>query len=592
MITEILKDKLAILPDTFGCYIYKDKNGEIIYVGKSKSLKKRVNSYFRGAHDLKTTLLVSEIADIEFVVTKNELEALVLELNLIKQYEPKYNIKLNDDSTYPYIQITNETHPRLIVTRQPKKKHGKVFGPFPSAYAAQETVKMLNKVYPLRMCAKMPKVACLYYHMGQCLAPCIKEIDVSIYDKIKDEIYNFLKGDTKSVVTYLKEMMSSASEKLEFEKAKEYRDLIEHINKTVEKQQISLNDFIDRDVFGCYISDELITISIFFMRQGKVVTRDIHTSDYYDDPKEAYFNFIAQYYKNTNHPVPKEVIVQFSNYSTLQELLKTKIIQPKKGNKYKLLMTAIDNATVMMEQEALLFKRVQDRTVNANSDLRELLNMEKLKRIEAFDNSNLMGVDAVSAMVVYENGKPNKKLYRRYKVKTVSGPDDYKTMREVIYRRYFKVLSEDLERPDLIIIDGGKGHLTASLEVINSLGMEIEVIGLKKDSNHITTAIVTRDKEIELDRKSNLYKLLSHIQEEVHRYAISYHRKVRQKSISSVLDEIDGIGPKRRRLLYKKFSSLTDIKNTTVKELINIGLTKKLSVRILEKLNNYSKTEK
>ncbi|QVK20435.1 excinuclease ABC subunit UvrC [Mycoplasmatota bacterium] len=588
MRVENFTDKLQVIPEVPGCYLYRDKRNTVIYVGKSKNLRKRVNSYFKGAHDLKTTLLVSEIYDLEFVITKTELEALVLELNLIKRHSPKFNIKLNDDATYPYIQITNEVHPRLIVTRNPKKKHGKVYGPFPNSFSANETVKLLNKIYSLRNCVKLPKRECLYYHMGQCLAPCIKTVDTNLYISLKEEIYKFLNGDTKSVINKLKDKMNGASENLEYEKAKEYRDLISHIEKTVEKQQISLNDFTDRDIFGYHIKENMLCLSIFFMRQGKIVARDISITDFYEDEVDAINSYIAQYYTNYNHPKPKEILVQFDETSSLSELLGIKVITPKIGNKKKILEMAINNAEVMMEQQELLFKRKQDRTINACKELAEILELDHVSIIEAFDNSNLMGVDSVSAMVTYIDGRPIKNLYRKYRVKTVDGPDDYATMREVIYRRYLKVITDDLQKPDLVIVDGGKGQLRAAKEVLDTLNLELNIIGLKKDKNHNTSSVINSEyEEVKLNKKSNSYKLLNAIQEEVHRYAINYHRQRRTKNaFSSILDDIDGIGPKRRRLLFKKFSSISELKDCSIQDLINIGLSRQLSEKILIKLNS------
>ena len=588
MRVENFGDKLQVLPEKPGCYIYRNEKEIVIYVGKSKNLRKRVNSYFKGAHNLKTTLLVSEIHNMEFIVTKSELEALVLELNLIKKYAPRFNIKLNDDKTYPYIHITKELHPRLIVTRDPKKKHGKVFGPFPSSYAATETVKLLNKVYPLRNCVKLPKKECLYYHLGQCLAPCILDVDQASYLKIRDSIYKFLNGDTRNIVNELKETMNTASENLEYEKAKEVRDLISHIKKTVEKQQVSINDFADRDVFGFFVRDNLICVSIFFMRQGKIVASDISMSEFFETESEAINSFIAQYYTNYNHPKPREIIVQFSETDNLAKLLGIRILTPQKGDKKKVLNMAIENAEVMVEQQKLLYERKLDRTINACKELAELLQVESVSVIEAFDNSNLQGVDAVSAMVTYIDGKPEKKMYRKYKVKTVIGPDDYATMREVIYRRYLKVLTDDLRKPDLIIVDGGKGQVKIANEVFETLNLKLNVIGLKKDSNHNTDSIIKSNYEvINLPKSSKSYKLLNTIQEEVHRYAISYHRQQRSKNaLTSVLDDIEGIGPKRRNLLFKKFSSITEIKECNLQDLINIGISKQLGERILSKLNS------
>ncbi len=585
MRVENFQDKLAVLPQDPGCYLYKDKAGTVIYVGKSKSLKNRVNSYFKGAHDVKTTLLVSEIYDLEFVVTATELEALVLELNLIKQYNPKYNIKLNDDSSYPYIQVTYERHPKIIVTRNPLKRHGKVFGPYPSAYAAQETVKLLNKLYPLRKCTKLPKKECLYFHMGQCLAPCIKEVSKETYQQLRDDIYQFLNGDVKAQINDMTEKMHKASESMEFEKAIEYRELINHIKKTVEKQQISINDFTDRDVFGYFVQDNLMTVTIFYLRKGKIVARDIDTVELFEDPKDAFLNYIAQFYTNYNKPRPKELLLPISD-SLLSDLLDIKTHTPQRGQKKKIVEMAMNNAEKMMEQQELLFQRKKERTVIACEELAKLLDLEKVSIIEAFDNSNLMGVDSVSGMVTFVNGEPAKKLYRKFKVKTVEGPDDYATMREVIYRRYLRVMIDSLTPPDLIIVDGGKGQVSSAKEVLDSLNCTIPLIGLKKDKNHLTESIINSELvEIKVSKRSNVYKLMNTIQEEVHRYAITYHRQVRNKnSFASVLDDIEGLGPKRRRLLFKKFSHINEIKEASMQDLINIGINQGLAEKILIKL--------
>ncbi len=585
MRVENFQDKLAVLPQEPGCYLYKNKAGTVIYVGKSKSLKNRVNSYFKGAHDIKTTLLVSEIYDLEFVVTSSELEALVLELNLIKQYNPKYNIKLNDDSSYPYIQVTYEKHPKIIVTRNPLKKHGKVFGPYPSAYAAQETVKLLNKLYPLRKCSKLPKKECLYYHLGQCIAPCIKEVSQDTYHQLRDEIYRFLNGEVKEQIKDMTAKMNEASEAMEFEKAIEYRELISHIKKTVEKQQISINDFTDRDVFGYFVQNNLMTVTILYLRKGKIVARDIDTVELFDAPRDAFINYIAQFYTNYNRPKPKELLLPISD-PLLDSLLDIKTHTPQKGSKKKIVEMAMNNAEKLMEQQELLFQRKKDRTVVACEELATLLKLEKVSIIEAFDNSNLMGVDSVSGMVTFVDGEPAKKLYRKFKVKTVEGPDDYATMREVIYRRYLRVMMDGLTPPDLIIVDGGKGQVSSAKEVLDSLNCTIPLIGLKKDKNHLTESIINSDlEEVKVSKRSNVYKLMNTIQEEVHRYAITYHRQVRNKnSFASVLDDIDGLGPKRRRLLYKKFSHINEIKDASVQDLINIGINQGLAEKILKKL--------
>ncbi len=579
------EEKLKILPNLPGCYLYLDLKKEIIYVGKSKDLKKRVNSYFNRAHNSKTALLVNEIYDFEFVVTKSDLEALILELNLIKENTPKYNIKLNDDATYPYIQVSRGKNPKIIITRNPKKKNGKVFGPFPNSYAATQTVKLLNKLYPLRSCKKLPKKECLYYHLNQCLGPCIKKIDPEIYQNIVKEIYAFLKGDTKLVLADLKKKMNTASENLDFENAKEHRNLIYSIEKIVEKQQISLNDFQDRDIFGYYANEKYLCVSIFYYRRGKVIARDVDITEYIEEVEQAFINYLLQFYINYARPKPKEILVPFE-CDELKKLLDVKIIIPKIGNKKKLLDMARNNALHMIKEKELLLERKKENTVNACVELGEILNIEYPKVIECFDNSNIQGTASVSGMVQYLDGVANKRGYRKFKIKTVEGPDDYATLKEVIYRRYLSLLTKNLPLPDLIIVDGGMGQVSSTLQILNSLNLDIPLIGLMKDSNHKTESIVTKNKKIiKLNKRSKIYKLLANIQEEVHRFAINYHRNVRSKSlISSILDNIEGIGEKRKILLYKNFDSIESMRNSDISEFTKIGISNQLAIRIKKTL--------
>jgi excinuclease ABC subunit C len=569
----MLKDKLALLPSNPGCYLMRDKNGTIIYVGKAKNLKNRVKSYFQSAHSGKTQRLVEEIVDFEYIVTTSELESLVLELNLIKKHDPKYNVMLKDDKTYPFIQITDEWHPRLIVTRDvKKKKKGKIFGPYPNVSAARETVQLLNRIYPLRKCNKLPKKECLYYHMGQCLAPCIKDIKKSDYQEYIDGIVRFLKGDHKDILDTIEKRMLEASEQLNFEVAKEYRDLIEYINATVEKQKMHISDMKDRDVFGYAYKNGWLCIQVFYVRAGKLIERDVSFIPILNDVESDFETFIGQFYDS--NLLPSEVIVpKGTNTKILSELLDLKVWSPTRGEKKKLADLACSNAEIALGEKFSLIERDEDRTIGAVENLGKILNIETPHRIEAFDNSNIMGVDAVSAMVCFVDGKPSKKDYRKYRVKYVEGPDDYATMREVIYRRYYRVLMEGLVKPDLIVVDGGKGQISAAREVINSLGMTIPIVGLKKDDKHKTSNLLAFDPavEVSLKKDSNEFYLLHRIQDEVHRFAITFHKNVRSKSLFSThLDKIDGIGEARKKALLKHFGSLKKIKEAGLEELSEI----------------------
>jgi excinuclease ABC subunit C len=589
MMHDHLKEKLAILPEQPGCYLMKDKNGTVIYVGKAKVLKNRVRSYFTGTHDGKTQRLVNEIADFEYIVTSSNAEALILEMNLIKKYDPKYNVMLKDDKSYPFIKITAEKHPRLLITRKVKKDGGKYFGPYPNVQAANETKKLLDRLYPLRKCSTMPNRVCLYYHMGQCLAPCVYPVSEQQNKEMVEQIVRFLNGGYQEVKKELAEKMMKAAEALEFERAKEYRDQIAHIEATMEKQKMTLNDFIDRDVFGYAYDKGWMCVQVFFIRQGKLIERDVSIFPMYQDPDEELLTFLGQFYTKANHLKPKEVILPAEVDGELAgQLLEVTIVQPKKGKKKELVELASKNAAIALKEKFYLIERDEERTIKAVENLGKILEIPVPHRIEAFDNSNIYGADPVSAMVVFIDGKPEKKEYRKYKVKTVEGPDDYESMREVVRRRYTRVLKEKLPLPDLIIIDGGKGHLAAVRDVLeNELGLNIPLAGLAKDEKHRTSELIMGDppKIVPLERNSQEFYLLQRIQDEVHRFAVTFHRQTREKTMfRSVLDDIPGVGEKRKKALLKHFGSLKNMKEATVEELQQANIPRTVAEKIYKKL--------
>ena len=580
------KEKITNIPELPGSYQYKNKDGVVIYVGKAKNLKKRVSSYFTGSHDAKTSRLVMNIHEIEYIVTSSELDALLLELNLIKKFNPRYNIMLTDDKTYPYIEITNELHPKLVVTRNIKKKSRLIFGPYPNVSAARSTVKLLNKIYPLRKCDKLPKQECLYYHMGQCIAPCINNVTEDDYKDIILSIKRFLKGDISETVKKLEVYMMEASAKLEFERALEYKKTIEGIKTTTNKQKINLNDMKDRDVIGFYFNEYLLSIEIFFIRNGKINARHQKLFEYYDDPIKTVENYIAQFYEK--EPIPREIFVQ-KDLSTdiLISFLNTKIIKPQKGDKFKLLELAILNAKQSLIEKTEVVKREMDRTILSTEKVGELLNISPPYRIEAFDNSNLFGEDAVSSMVVFINGKPAKKEYRKYKVKTLDNKaSDYHTMKEILYRRYYKVLMENIDPPGLLLVDGGLQQINAAKEVLESLNLSIPIAGLVKNDKHNTSHLMTSSLEkIEIDRTSNVFHLLTRIQDEAHRFAINYHKKVRSKGLfNSELDSIQGIGEVTKKKLIQHYKSVKFIKLASLDELKDLGLNNKQATNLINKL--------
>ncbi|MFE3972884.1 MULTISPECIES: excinuclease ABC subunit UvrC [unclassified Peribacillus] len=584
-----IKNKLALLPDQPGCYLMKDRQGTIIYVGKAKVLKNRVRSYFTGSHDGKTLRLVSEIEDFEYIVTSSNIEALILELNLIKKHDPKYNVMLKDDKTYPFIKLTAERHPRLIITRKVKKDKGKYFGPYPNAFAANETKKLLDRIYPLRKCNTLPDRVCLYYHLGQCLAPCVYDVEEQEYKKMVDDINRFLNGGHTEIKKELTEKMLEASEELDFERAKEYRDKIAHIDITMEKQKMMTTDFIDRDVFGFAYDKGWMCVQVFFVRQGKLIERDVSLFPVYDEPEQELLTFLGQFYEITNHFKPKEILLPESVDAEMAEgLLGVKTIHPKRGSKKDMLKLANENASIALKEKFSLIERDEERTINAVENLGNQLGIYTPHRIEAFDNSNIQGSDPVSALVVFIDGKPEKREYRKYKIKTVQGPDDYESMREVVRRRYSRVLKEGLPLPDLIIIDGGKGHVEAVRDILeNELGLDIPLSGLIKDEKHRTSQLMIGNplELVPLDSRSQEFYLLQRIQDEVHRFAITFHRQLRGKNaVHSQLDDIPGVGEKRRKQLLRHFGSLKKIKEATAEEIMEAGMPKGVAEGIVRKL--------
>ncbi|EFX38991.1 excinuclease ABC, C subunit [Streptococcus parasanguinis ATCC 903] len=586
---NLIKSKLELLPTSPGCYIHKDKNGTIIYVGKAKNLRNRVRSYFRGSHDTKTEALVSEIVDFEFIVTESNIEALLLEINLIKENKPKYNIMLKDDKSYPFIKITNERYPRLIITRRVKKDGGLYFGPYPDVGAANEIKRLLDRIFPFRKCTNPPSKVCFYYHLGQCMAHTVCHKDEAYFKGMEQEVSDFLKGQDDKIIDELKLKMNTAAQNMEFERAAEYRDLIQAIGTLRTKQRVMAKDLQNRDVFGYYVDKGWMCVQVFFVRQGKLIERDVNLFPYYNDPDEDFLTYVGQFYQEKSHLIPNEILIpQDIDEEAVKALVDTKVLKPQRGEKKQLVNLAIKNARVSLEQKFNLLEKSMEKTQGAIENLGKLLQIPTPVRIESFDNSNIMGTSPVSAMVVFVNGKPSKKDYRKYKIKTVVGPDDYASMREVIRRRYSRVMRDGLTPPDLIVIDGGQGQVNIAKQVIQEeLGLDIPIAGLQKNDKHQTHELLFGDplQVIELSRTSQEFFLLQRIQDEVHRFAITFHRQLRSKnSFSSQLDGIEGLGPKRKQLLMKHFKSLTKIKEATVDEIVTVGIPRPVAEAVQAKL--------
>ena len=551
-----------------GCYLMKNTEGKVIYVGKARKLKNRVSSYFTGAHNYKTTKLVDHIWDFDYIVTGSEKEALLLEINLIKDYTPEYNIMFMDNTYYPYIELTDETHPRLKIVRKTKNKKNKYFGPYPDATAARNTFKLLNKLYPLRKCNHVPDKPCLYYSLHQCLGPCINEVDKSQYDEIRKELISFIHGNTKSKIDELTEKMMTASENLQFELAKEYRDLIRSIEYVTAKQNVQFGDYKDRDILGYFIDKGYISIQLFFMREGKLLYHDFNLEPVGEDFEEDLIRFLVTYYQ-THHEPYELLIPQDVDLKLLSEILSCHVLQPQRGDKKSLVEMANKNAKEALEKKFLLKEKTDEKTILPIIELGQKLGIDTPHTIELYDNSNIQGAYAVAGMVVYKDGVPSKKDYRKYKIKTVEGPDDYASMKEVIYRRYYRLLMEQKEMADLIIVDGGLGQIKVAKEVIDSLNLSVHICGLSKDDKHSTAMLLDEDgNQVPIDTKSPLFFLLTRMQDEVHRYAISFHRQVRSKSLfSSILDEVEGIGEARKKKLLNHFKSVKKMKEASLEEL-------------------------
>ncbi|MFQ7147491.1 MAG: excinuclease ABC subunit UvrC [Clostridium sp.] len=578
-----IEDKLKILPALPGCYLMKNKDGDIIYVGKAKKLKQRVRQYFVGAHDFKTTRLVSHIDDFEYIVTSSEKEALLLEINLIKKHTPPYNIMFMDDKSYPYLKLTKEAAPVLKVVRNTKDRKAYYFGPFPDSGAAWETAKLLNRIYPLRKCRRMQKKECLYYHMGQCLAPCIQEIDEHVYAEMVSGIQKFMRGDVKDMLDALRKEMEQASAELAFEKAQEKLSLIQAIEHVTSKQQIDFKDRKDRDVFGYYVDKGYISIQGFFLRGGKLLERTLSIEPLYEQAEDAFVSFILQYY--ANNPLPQEILIPKEyDITHLEEILDTKLLQPMRGDKLKLVDMVLANAKNAHEQKFELVERKESRRYEGMEQLSNLLQKE-IHRIELFDNSHISGTHNVSGMVVYRDGEPSKKDYRTFRLGEYVS--DLDSMKEVIYRRYFRLLKEGGRFPDLLIVDGGYLQIEAAKEIIDALDIPLTLCGLVKDDNHRTSNLMdVHGNILPVKRDSSLFFLLTQMQDEVHRFAISYHRRLRGKAMTkSILDEVEGIGEVRKKEIWKHFKSLKRLKEATVAD-ISAVVPEKVAQNIYNILHN------
>lgn len=582
MLTQNLQNKLDLLPNSPGCYIMKDENEQILYVGKAKILKNRVRSYFHGTHNEKTTRLVSHIRDFEFIVTNSEKESLLLEINLIKKYRPPFNIMLMDDSSYPYIVLSNDPFFTVRVMRNVKNKKLEAYGPYPSSSAANEMVRLINQYWPIRKCKNLPKQACLYYHMHQCAAPCIHEVDSDQMNQYRKEIRQFLKGDAQFLLKRLENEMLKASENLQFEKAQEYKEMMESIHHVISKQTIDFKDRKDRDVFAYYEDKGYISLQGFFIRDGKLLGRNFTVTPIYENTEDAFISFILQYYQK--NVVPKEILLpQGISIDYLAETLETKVYVPQRGDKKKLVDLAIKNAKTAHEQKfALVYKKDQSLRL-ANQELERIF-QAPIHTIEIFDNSHISGSYNVSGLVVFKDGKPDKSAYRHYKLDTYRS--DIDSMKEVIYRRYFRLLKEGRSFPDLLIVDGGAQQISAALEIRDQLDLNLRIVGLVKDDKHNTRALMNDAfEEIPLNKESALFFLLTRMQDEVHRFAISYHRKLRNKGMTkSILDDISGVGPQRKKKIMNHFKTMKALREASLEEIEQI-VSKQVASNIYQQLH-------
>lgn len=596
MANERVENKLKVLPGKPGCYLMKDKDGHIIYIGKAKNLKNRVRSYFKSSHTGKTARLVSEIADFEYILTGSDKEALLLEVSLIQKHKPQYNILLKYGTTYPYLKITNERDPRLVIDSEIKKDGAKYFGPYPNVGAAMQTQQLLHKIYPLRRCPKNQKRPCLYYHMGQCIGPCDHEVSKEEYKEQIAKIESFLKGNVKDIKTDLKQKMDDAAANLNYEAAAEFRDQISYIETTVEKQAIVSNDFVERDFFNFYMDKGWISIQVFFVRQATLIKREAAMFPCYDPPEEELMSFIVQYYQEKNNLLPKEIFVPPGlDLDLLADILGTKLHVPQRGEKKHLLDLAYKNSKQALQERFNLIEMKQRKTTGAVKDLSQALGLPYLKHIEAFDHSNIQGTNPVSAMVAFKDGKEDKQNYRKYKVKTVEGANEAATTTEVIRRRFTRLLKEGKALPDLVLMDGGKVQVNAAVDVIqHELGQSTPVAGMVKDDKHKTAGLIFGENldPVPLDPRSQAFYLVQRIQDEVHRFAISFHRNVRSKnSFSSELDQITGVGPKTRTKLLRHFRSMKRLKEASLDDIRELGINRKVAQRIIDFLHEKDKEE-
>lgn len=582
----MLKEKLKTIPHLPGSYQMRNINNNVIYVGKAKDLYKRVNSYFKGNVTGKTAKMVSEVHDFTYITTQTEQEAFILEINLIKEYNPKYNILLKDDKSYPYIEYISKPYPKLKVSRylNIKKRDKKLlFGPYPNAYAARKIVGLINRLYPLKKCEGMPKKVCLYYHIGECLGYCEKKVDQEKLVSMEKEILDFLKGNDKILIDKIMEKINNFSENLNFEASLELKKELEYIKIILDKQKVELHDYINRDAIGFYFDEGIISVQILFIRNGKIVGSNNDKfylmSDVYDEVNSYILNFY------TRHEIPKEILLDYGlNIDIVSNILNTKALIPQKGVKKTLIEMAKTNAKISLEQELTIIKNDETRSLGANEKLKELLSLPVLDRIDAFDNSNLFGSYAVSGMIVFKSGKPYRKEYRKYKV-SVDKNDDYNIMKEVIYRRYYRAMVDKTEMPDLILVDGGENQIKACLEILNSLHLNIKVCGLKKDNHHRTNELIDGDtlEVISIPHNSDIFHYLTRIQDEVHRFTITYHKNLRDKgTIASILDNINGIGKSRKKELIKKYGSIKKMAEASVADLTEI-----LPLKVAEDLHKY-----
>lgn len=590
----MFKDELSLVPHLPGSYQMYDKNDVVIYVGKAKDLKNRLSSYFTGKVVGKTKRLVSEIAYFKYIVTSTENEAFILELNLIKKYDPKYNILLRDDKSYPYIEYISKPYPKLRIVRYlnvKRAKNRRLFGPYPNQGAARKVVNLLNRLYPLKKCEGNPKELCLYYHIGECLGYCQKVAKSEDIEKMQNEIISFLRGNDTLIKEKIMDKITYHSEHMNYELALELKNELDYMSSVLAKQKVELPDLVDRDIINYYIENGYVSINIFFIRHGKLLGSKNEIFPIMDDYIDEIEYFIGLYY--SKNEVPNEIVVNSKiDKEVIQEAIESKVIYAQKGRKKKLLDLARTNAKIALENAFESIQKDEKRTIEANEELRKLLNLDRLYRIDVFDNSNLFGEYSVSGMVVFKDGHPSKNDYRKFKI-SLEKNDDYNTMKEVLYRRYYRMLMEKSERPDLIILDGGENQINAARDVLSSLNLDIRLAGLKKNSKHQTNDLVDENLEtIPIDRSSNLFHYLTRIQDEVHRFTINYHRQIRSKgSIQSVLENIEGLGEKRRKALIKKFGSLKAIKNATVEEISEV-IPENVAVNLMNYLSSMGQNDK